>query len=359
MQTSSVRGLRRYLAGGRVLAVAAAAATVTTMVGASPGMASAAAHHPSRPAAAAGRSGLALWRAPAAPAVRTFPTKGGVLFGGTDGLSGLATKLGRPMAIVRTYYRLGGNAFPTYNDNKHMAAGTTLLVSLDANGQSYASIAAGHYDTQFTAFMTAMNADAIKYSLSAIFFTFQHEPDNPGVAKLGTPAQFIQAWDHVHQLAAAADLDWNQHLGGRLLWTLILVHNSYAMGTNAKGYWPGPGEVDIVGADGYNAYPCKAGQTNQTPTQIFGATLTFAANNGGLPVFLAEWASNAALPTKQAAYIAEMQSYLTAHHKKIKAAMYWDSVGALCSFKIDSNPASIAAMKTLGASVDMQGTAHT
>ena len=349
MQTSSVRGVRRCLAGGRVLALAAAAATAVTMVGASPGMAS----------AAAGRSGLALRQAPGATAVSTFPTKGGILWGGNDGIAGLATQLGRPLAIVRTYYKLNGNAFPTFNDNKHMAAGSTLLVSLDTNGITYAAITAGTYDTQISAFMSAMNADAIKYNLSAIFFTFEHEPDNKLVANLGTPAQFIAAWDHVHQLAASANLDWNQHLGGRLMWTLILVHNSYAMGTNAKGYWPGPGEVDIVAADGYNAYPCKAGQTNQTPAQIFGATLTFAANNGGLPVFLAEWASDASSPTNQATYIGEMQSYLTNHHRKIKAAMYWDDVGALCSFKIDSNPGSIAAMKTLGASADMQGTAHT
>jgi hypothetical protein len=359
MQTSSVRGV---LTRRGVLALAAAATTVTMMAGASTPMASASAvaHRPPRAAApAAGLSGVALRRDPAGlPAVRTFPTKGGMLFGGNDGLSGLATQLGRPMAIVRTYYKLGGNAFPTYNDNKHMAAGTTLLVSLDANGHSYASIIAGDYDTQILAFMTAMNADAIKYNLSSIFFTFQHEPDNKLVASLGTAAQFVEAWDHVHALAAANDLDWNQSDGGRLLWTLILVHNTYAMGTNAKGYWPGPGEVDIVASDGYNVDGCTA-KPAQTPSEIFGATLSFAKANGRLPVFLAEWASYAGKPTDQAAYIAAMQTYLTTNHKKIKAAMYWDDAGPLCSFKIDGNAGSIAAMKTLGASADMQGTAHT
>ena len=362
MRTSSVRRVRRCLAWGRVLALAVAAATATTMVGASAAMASASAvaHRPPRPAApAAGRSGLALRQAPAAPAVSTFPTRGGILFGGNDGIANLTTQLGRNLAITRTYYKLGGNAFPTFTDNEHMAAGSTMLVSLDANKHSYASIAAGQYDTQISAFLAEVNQAAIKYSFSSIFFTFQHEPDTKQVAGLGTAAQFIQAWDHVHQLAASADLDWNQHLGGRLMWTLILVHNSYGMGTNAKGYWPGPGEVDVVAADGYNAYGCKAGQLNQTPAQIFGPLLSFATANGGLPVIIAEWASYAGLPSTQAAYIAEMQTYLTTNHKKIKAAMYWDDVGALCSFKIDSNPASIAAMKTLGASVDMQGTAHT
>jgi hypothetical protein len=362
MRTISVRGVCRCLVWGRVPALAVAAATVTAMAGASPGMASAtaAAHRPPRPAASAGRSGL-LGQAPAGlPAVRTFPTKGGILFGGNDGLADLTTQLGRNMAIDRTYYKLGGGTFPSFTDNAHMAAGSTLLVSLDANGHSYKSIIAGTYDTQISTFLTAVNAAAVKYDFSAIFITFQHEPDDPTatVEKLGTPAQFIEAWDHVHQLAASADLDWNQNAGGRLVWTLILVHNSYAMGTNAKGYWPGSSVVDAVAADGYNAYGCKAGQPNQKPAEIFGPLLSFAKANGGLPVIIAEWASNAALASNQAKYIKEMQTYLTDNHKKIKAAMYWDDSGPLCSFKIDTNPASIAAMKVLGASADMQGTAH-
>jgi len=295
--------------------------------------------------------------APANEAINTFPTTGGTLFGGNTQLANVTTQLGRNLAIYRVYYTIGEN-FPTFIDNEHMSQGSTLLVSLDIKGQTYASIAAGQSDAQINTFLTAVNQAAIQYSFSSIFISFQHEPDNKLHAGYGTAAQFVEAWDHVHQLAVNANLDWNQGTGGRLMWTLILVHNTYGMGTNANGYWPGPGEVDIVAADGYNTHGCTT-KPIMTPAQIFGSLLSFAAANGGLPVFLAEWASNAAQRTAQATFISQMQTYLTQNHKKIKAAMYWDDTTTNCSYKVDGNPGSIAALKTLGASADMQGTAHT
>jgi hypothetical protein len=38
---------------------------------------------------------------------------------------------------------------------------------------------------------------------------------------------------------------------------LILTHHTYAVGTNAGGYWPGPGEADIVAADAYWWYAMR------------------------------------------------------------------------------------------------------
>ena len=59
-----------------------------------------------------------------------------------------------------------------------------------------------------------MERSAVKYHLPAIYVTFEHEADVLTHHRaLGTPAQFIQAWDHIHQLAAAAHLNWND--GGR------------------------------------------------------------------------------------------------------------------------------------------------
>jgi beta-mannanase len=291
-------------------------------------------------------------------AANTFPTKGGILFGGTDQIANLSSQLGRNLAIIRVYYTIG-QSFPSYIDNEHMSEGSTLLVSLDSNGQSYAGITSGQYDTTINTFLAAVNAAAVKYDLTSVFITFQHEPDNSKHASLGTPAEFVAAWDHVHALAAAADLDWNQGDGGRLMWTLILLHNTYAIGTNADGYWPGASEVDVVATDGYNSYGCsKTVTSNQTPTEIFSPLLSFAKTNGGMPVIIAEWASYAGNPAAQVTFIQQMQTYLTNNHRKIKAADYWDDAGAKCSYKIDSNPASIAALKVLGASADLQGTAH-
>src|SRR5215472_11626650 len=157
----------------------------------------------------------------------SLPGFGNSLFGGNDQLARQTATLGRNLAIVRVYYQIGGT-FPSYIDTQHMKEGSTLLVSLDSAGPSYASIADGQKDASIKAFLRAVNQAAKQYGLGAIYISFEHEPDGPQHAGLGSAAQFVRAWDHVHQLAESAGLDANQ--GGRLRWVLILIHNTYAGG---------------------------------------------------------------------------------------------------------------------------------
>src|SRR6202035_3015280 len=132
-----------------------------------------------------------------------------------------------------------------------------------------------------------------------IYVCFEHEADNAGRhAGLGSPAGFIAAWDHIHKLAQSAHLDWDD--GGRLHWVWILTHAAFSSGA-AGSFWPGSSQVDVVAADGYNTSTCRqamAGSNlvadgNQviTPAELFGPALGFARAQGGLPVFIAEWAS--------------------------------------------------------------------
>src|SRR5215469_5822284 len=58
-------------------------------------------------------------------------TTGGALFGGNAALASQEGNLGRRLAIIRTYYRVG-EPFPTPQDQQLMTAGSTLLVSLGA-----------------------------------------------------------------------------------------------------------------------------------------------------------------------------------------------------------------------------------
>lgn len=285
----------------------------------------------------------------------SFPRFGDTLFGGNDGLTRQETALGRNLAIVRVYYHIG-ETFPVPSDRQHMENGSTLLISLDSDGPSYASIADGQRDATIRAFLKAVNRAAFQYGLGSVYISFEHEPDGPQHAGLGSAAQFVRAWDHVHQLAQSAHLDWND--GGRLHWVLILIHNTYAGGAGA--YWPGPGEVDIVAADGYNSYRCGNGWQNQipTPAELFNPLLGFAAAHGGLPVFISEWGSDAATANAQPRFIEEMQAYLTSN-RNIAAAMYWDDggTGGSCNYRVDGRPAALAALATLGHSSVMQGSA--
>jgi hypothetical protein len=290
---------------------------------------------------------------------------GGALFGGDVPLAAVQPELGRKLAIVRSYYRLG-QTFPTPVDRALMAQGSTLLVSLDTfpGGPDYAAIAAGRYDPTISAFLKAMEQAAVTYRLPAIYFCFEHEANAPAHHQgLGTPAQFIAAWDHIHQLAAAMHLDWNQ--GGRLHWVLILTHFGYANGA-ASRFWPGSGEVDIVGADGYNTGGCRLARASGghfttgrtppvTPAELFGPVLRFARAHGNLPVFIAEWGSVAySSPQVRVNFIHQMASYVEAN-QDIAAALYWDSSVAPCNYVINNSPSSLAALAAMARAPDLQG----
>jgi hypothetical protein len=286
-------------------------------------------------------------------------TSGGALFGGNDALASEQASLGRRLAIIRVYYRIG-EPFPAPQDQQLMADGSTLLVSLASGGANYASIAAGNQDAAITAFLRTVDQAAIQYHLGAIYVAFEHEPDGPRHHRLGSPADFVRAWDHVHQLAQAAHLDWTQ--GGRLHWVWILIHSSFSNGL-ASQFWPGPGEVDVVGADGYNSYACKvarrggiishAANAAVTPASIFDPAIRFAHVHGGLPVFISEWGSDLAPAGAQSGFIRQMQAYVE-RNREIAAVLYWDS-GFACNYSVNGNPMAIAALAEMGHSAALQG----
>lgn len=290
----------------------------------------------------------------------------GALFGGDVPLAAKEPSLGRKLAIVRDYYQLGMQ-FPFQQDAQIMASGSTLLVSLDTvpGGPTYAAIAAGQQDAVIRPFLASVERAAVRYRLGAMYIAFEHEADVPPThVGLGTPAQFVSAWDHVHQLAESMHLDWNQ--GGRLHWVWILTSQAFRLGI-AGQYWPGANEADIVGADGYNAGQCRQARPNtnlrgsgtsvQSPAKLFGATVSFARAQGGLPIFIPEWGT---IPYTSSAvqprYIRQMQSYVI-QNPEIAAALYWDNHGHDngCDYSIDNYPASLDAMATMGQASALQG----
>jgi hypothetical protein len=279
---------------------------------------------------------------------------GSAMFGGSAPLIKDEPALGRKLAIIRAYYHIG-DVFPPDSYASHLAAGSTLLISLDSNGASYASIAAGNKDSAILSFLRAVNRVAYRYHVGSIYVSFEHEPDGPQHADLGSPEEFVRAWDHVHRLAASAHLNWNN--GGRLHWVLILIHSSMGQAWGPR-FWPGAAEVDVFGVDGYNSYPCRgSNQTQaQTPADLFNPALSFASSHGGLPVFIPEWGSSSAVPTMQARFIQQMHSYV-AGHRQVKAALYWDDGGSGCGYRVDGHPAALSALASMGHSAAMQGRA--
>jgi hypothetical protein len=289
----------------------------------------------------------------------------GVMFGGDVPLAPVQGALGRKLAIVRVYDRLGQTFQSRLVDN-FMAQGTTILMSLDTfpGGTPYTAIAAGQQDATITAFLESMNSSAAHYGLPAIYFTFEHEANVPGTHQgLGTASEFIQAWDHIHQIAVSHHLLWNQ--GGRIHFVLILTHFFYNNG-KAIQWWPGTSEVDIVSADGYNTGGCRVARKQhrpftfgvtppESPSSLFTGVVQFAAAHGGLPVFIAEWGS---VPYSNASvrvnWIQQMQSFVAAN-PAVHAALYWNSSVLQCNYILNNSPTSLSALASMGHSALMQG----
>ncbi len=159
---AGIRGYGTRLRGWRAVLTALAAVTALTVAGCGSSTGQAA------------RPGTTATPRLAAPAVRpgasgTYSRSGvdgGALFGGNTKLVPEEARLGRSLAIVRVYYRLG-ESFPRPADRRLMAEGTTLLVSLDTvpGDPGYASIAASHQDAAIAAFLKAVNQAAVQYRL--------------------------------------------------------------------------------------------------------------------------------------------------------------------------------------------------
>jgi hypothetical protein len=289
----------------------------------------------------------------------------GVMFGGDVPLATAESKLGRKLAIVRVYDHLG-RPFSGPEVNRIMAGGTTVLVSLDIfpGRDTYAGIAAGHEDAAIKSWLNEVAQSAVRYHLPAIYVTFEHEADIPSHHRvLGTPSQFIQAWDHIHQIAVNHHVLWNQ--GGRIHFTLILTHFFYNNG-KAIDWWPGTNEVDIVAADGYNTGGCRTARKQhrpftygvtppESPTSLFSGVVQFAAAHGGLPVFIAEWGSVPYSNTSvRVNWIQQMQSFVAAN-PAIHAALYWNSSVQQCNYILNNSPTSLSALTSLAQSSLMQG----
>lgn len=292
-------------------------------------------------------------------------TSGGVLFGGDAQFSGLSG-LGRSPAIVRTYDTVDTAAsFPTAEETRALNAGATLLASLGTGpGRDWASIAAGKSDTAVLGYLRAVDNAATTHHLSAVYVSFNHEPNAKEDAKKGSPAQFVAAWRHVHQLAAGAHLDSQD--GGHLRWVWILTANGFHQHGTADRYWPGAENVDVVGVDGYVSGGCSKqatgaytdpSKTAPKPGTVFGAALTWsAAHAPGKPVFIPEWGSVPfAGPEVRASYIQAMTGYVAAH-PQIGAVMYWNDHAHhdSCDYSLGSDAAAQRALAAMGRDAHFQ-----
>ena len=161
--------------------------------------------------------------------------------------------------------------------------GLLPLIQLNPRGVKLQRIASGAWDPQLQTYAAAVKAFGCKVILS-----FGHEMNgwwySWGLPRT-TPAEFIAAWRHIHEVFARAGVKnviWS--------WDPSHQHGNFAPGKTASAasnWYPGNAYVDWIGLDGYLGYGPNGNA--QTFKQIFGFQLQNVRKIApGKPVYIAE-----------------------------------------------------------------------
>lgn len=139
-----------------------------------------------------------------------------------------------------------------------------------------------------------------------------------GFVNDNTPAKFISAWKHMHDIfkaEGATNVTW--------VWTVNWnsVPNSYT--NRYAAYYPGDAWVDWVGISGFNWGTVRRGSSWMTFDQIYDAPLAYLRTLNK-PIAVAEMACVEQGGDK-AAWITDTYATIRTQHPEIKAVIWFDS----------------------------------
>jgi chitodextrinase len=267
-------------------------------------------------------------------------------------LANLEQEIGRKFSVFRKYTNWD-KRLPTAQQMRLWRQGyvpsTAWTTYVNGSGDlTFADVASGAYDSYIT-----QQAESIKASGIHMFFTFQHEPEDgqgQGDPQAGPPADYIAAFEHVHDIfdqVGVTNLTW--------LNTLTLGAFKHANGKAAEDWTPPPQYFDQVGVDGYVRFPCV--QWGDRPFLTFKQTFQEAydfAQGLNKPLFIGEVGiieqdscDYAGDPNAKAQWVSEGIAQMRA----------WSGVAAICwshvivnfldkhvlNYHVDSSPQALAA----------------
>lgn len=225
---------------------------------------------------------------------------------------------GKHVAIVQFY-----NIWPNTVDTRILAAihnhGSTPLVTLNPGKQPLAAIAAGKDDRYYRRW-----ADDLRSFQATVLFRWGTEMNGtwfpwcvaPDPACHQTPADYIAAWRHIHDLfvaAGATNVQW--------VWCPNVVYPIDHMAA-FESMFPGDRYVDWVGLDGYNVGNGRWASF----TTIFGDSYQRLVQLSRKPVMIAEVASAEGGPegARKAAWITDALTRAIPSMSHIRAVVWFN-----------------------------------
>lgn len=264
----------------------------------------------------------------------------------TDGSGLLAAvdaqeaSLGRPLDLILVYHDMSttpDGIFP--NSAEEQLSHHHLLVFSWApvvwsTGQEYSweTIASGALDQS----VIIPEAIRLRNLGTTVFLSFAPEADSSVGASQGSPAQFVAAWRHVHDVFASLkvrNVVW--------VWTTTgyLPHES-----TIAAMYPGNSYVDWIGYDPYNYFSCR-----NSPWQSFSQTIGpfyqwLSARHFGKPIMLTEYGTSPdpANPGLEASWYQDIAPAIKMY-PGIKALNLWNSSTDQCNFMLSNQSAQAQA----------------
>jgi Glycosyl hydrolase family 26 len=178
----------------------------------------------------------------------------------------------KPRIVV--YYSPWNDPFAASFAQTAWDHGAYVLVQLQPNGVTLASVAAGSSDAYLRSY-----ADAVVAFGHPVILSFGHEMNGTWYSwgdGHASPATFVDAWRHivrVFRAAGATNVTW--------LWT---VNSVTGASSELSQWWPGSAWVDWTGIDGYYF------RATDTFGSVFGSTIADIRAFSSKPLLIAETA---------------------------------------------------------------------
>ena len=231
-----------------------------------------------------------------------------------DSIQRVEQQIGRKFAIDHQYYQWN-SSIPTSHESWTVSQGRIPFINWKMPSP-WRSVASGSQDQWI-----ASRADAFKAFGHPVYLSIHHEPENDGT--YGSQADYVAAYRHVIDIFRSRGVS-----NVAFSWTMMAWSFDVRSGESIQNWYPGDSYVDVIGADGYNWAPGRAGSKWTMAASVFDNVNTFATSRQK-PWMAVEYGvqEDPSDPNRKAAWLAD----LTATAKSwplLRGLIYFDATKA-------------------------------
>ena len=252
-------------------------------------------------------------------------------------LPALTRTVGRGISVISAYVT-AGETLPTSLITAANSDHAQLLLTWDPDDGSdgahqpshrLTAVTAGKYDSSLRALVQQLE----KVRSGAILRPMP-EMNTPWYAWSGsenhnTPALFIRAWKHVRSVVHSTP--GGAHI--QLLWAPYAWSTPDTAANAISKYFPGSGQVDLVGASGYN-FGNRAPLTWSDPGAVFAAAYQQIESLAAKPFWIAETGSTSVGGDK-AGWILSLGTLQSTAMPRLAGVVWYDVKEPLGDFSLD------------------------